>query len=143
MTPEQRALRDRFAAVPESVARAARSANLRPSAPGEWSSSDIVRHLIAVDQEVWEPRLRQVATEDNPAWPWVEPDRWTGAPGASLDELLDEFARRRSSMVVGLDELDERGWARAGTHATYGRLDVGGLIERAADHDDEHLASLA
>jgi hypothetical protein len=143
MTPEQRALRDRFAAVPESLARAARSANSRPSAPGEWSSSDIVRHLIAVDQEVWEPRLRQVATENDPAWPWVEPDRWNGAPGASLDELLDEFAARRSSMVAGLDGLDERGWARAGTHATYGRLDVAGLIERAADHDEEHLASLA
>jgi hypothetical protein len=70
VTPEQHRLRDRYAAVPEELARAARAADPKPPAPGEWSPVDIVRHLIAVDEEVWQPRLKQVATEDDRAWPW-------------------------------------------------------------------------
>jgi hypothetical protein len=42
----------------------------------------------------------------------------------------------------GLTALDEAGWARSGTHATYGALDVAGLLRVAADHDDDHIAVL-
>jgi len=41
-----------------------------------------------------------------------------------------------------LDALGPAGWARTGTHDTFGVLDVAGLMEKALDHDDEHLASL-
>jgi hypothetical protein len=41
-----------------------------------------------------------------------------------------------------LDALGTDGWARTGTHDTFGVLDVAGLMEKALDHDDEHLASL-
>jgi hypothetical protein len=41
-----------------------------------------------------------------------------------------------------LDALGPSGWARTGTHDTYGVLDVAALMAVAADHDDEHLASL-
>jgi hypothetical protein len=43
--------------------------------------------------------------------------------------------------MATLDALDEAGWARTGTHATFGVLDVAGLMVRAIDHDDEHLRS--
>jgi hypothetical protein len=155
MTPEQRRLRDRFASVPKALAGAALAAELAaglaaglaadpgPPGPAEWSPADIVRHLIAVDEEVWRPRLEQMATEDEPAWAWVEPDRWTDRPDASLDDLLVVFAAGRDSLVADLDLLDDRGWARTGTHVTFGRLDVAGLIARAVDHDEEHLGSLS
>ena len=41
-----------------------------------------------------------------------------------------------------LDALGPEGWSRTGTPDTYGVLDVAGLMTVAADHDDEHLASL-
>jgi hypothetical protein len=135
------ALRDAYANVPHRLASAARSA-AGPVPAGEWTPADIVRHLIAVEAEVWQPRLRQVAAETHPQWTWVEPDRWLDEPDATLDELLVRFAAGRAETVAHLDALDEAGWARSGTHATYGALDVAGLVRKALEHDEEHLASL-
>jgi hypothetical protein len=143
VTDRRAALRDAFADVPNRLAEAARAASARPVPAGEWSPSDIVRHLIAVEAEVWQPRLRQVAAEDDPHWPWVEPDRWTGELGASLDDLLARFAAGRAETVAHLDALDDVGWNRSGTHATFGVLDVAGLLVESLKHEEEHLASLA
>jgi DinB family protein len=132
---------DRLRAVPDALATAARAASPEPPAPGEWTPSEVVRHLIAVEQEVWQPRLAQLEAEDHPTWPWTEPDPWAGNPGATLDELLATYAAVRGRTMAMLDALDDAGWARTGTHATFGVLDVAGLMVRAIDHDDEHLRS--
>ena len=136
-------LRRRLAEVPDRLALAARAAADRPVPPGEWTPADVVRHLIAVEEEVWHGRLGQLADEDNPRWPWTEPDRWLGSPDASLDELVSAYAERRGTTIAILDGLDDAGWRRTGVHATFGVLDVAGLMDRAIDHDDEHIASLA
>jgi hypothetical protein len=132
----------RLAAVPDRLADAARAAPPDAPAPGEWPPSDIVRHLIAVEREVWHPRLAQLAAEDHPRWPWAEPDRWLDDPGASLETLLSTYQADRSATIDILAALDDEGWERTGTHETFGELDVAALMERAVDHDEEHLASL-
>lgn len=135
-----RGLLAQLGGVPDRLASAARGA---PPAPaGEWSPSDIIRHLIAVEEEVWHVRIGQVATEDHPHWAWAEPDRWQGEPGASLERLLEIHREARSRTVALLAALDDTGWARTGTHETFGELDVAGLLQIAIDHDEEHLASL-
>jgi hypothetical protein len=141
VTPQQHAIRDRVASVPDRLAAAARAASPEPPAPGEWPPTDVVRHLIAVEEEVWLPRLRELIEEDEPRWPWAEPDRWLGSPEASLDDLLAVHAARRAATVALLDALGDTGWARTGVHATFGRLDAAGLMEKALEHDDEHIAS--
>ncbi len=135
-------LRGRLAGVPDRLASAARAAAERPTPDGEWTPSEVVRHLIVGEEEVWHSRLRQLATEDEPQWPWAEPDRWLDEPDATLDELLAIFAERRRTTLEILDELGGTGWARTGVHATFGVLDVASLMDRAIDHDDEHVASL-
>ena len=137
----RRNLLDELASIPAALTTAVRAASPAPPAPGEWTPSDIVRHLIAVEREVWHPRLAQLDAEDHPTWPWAEPDRWTGDPDATLDDLLATYAADRSSTMATLDALDDAGWARNGTHATFGVLDVAGLMDRAIDHDEEHLRS--
>lgn len=140
MTPEQRDLRDRLAAMPARVARAAAVAALPPK--GEWSAREIVLHLVAVEDEVWHSRLAQVAEQPNPQWPWVEPS-FAFFPGDDLlENVVAAFASRRSDTVAQLDRLDEDGWVRSGTHATYGRMEVAALLRLAIDHDEEHLATL-
>ena len=134
-------LRRRLAEAPRRLAVATRAAADKPTAAGEWTPADIVRHLIAVEEEVWHSRLRQLAAEDRPRWPWTEPDRWLGAPGASLEDLLIVYADRRGTTIAILGELEDAGWARTGEHATYGVLDVAALMAKAIAHDDEHLES--
>ena len=141
MTDDRRSLLERLGAIPGRLATAARAAPPEAPAPGEWTPTDVVRHLIAVEEEVWQPRLAQLAAEDQPTWPWTEPDRWTGEPGATLDRLLAVHAAARGATMTTLVALDEAGWNRSGAHATYGVLDVAGLMIRAADHDDDHVGS--
>ena len=135
-------VRIRLAAFPAVLAGAARAAPQDPPAPGEWTPIEIVRHLIAVEEEVWHRRLGQLQAEEHPRWRWVEPGQWLGTPAADLEEVLATHARVRSATLALLDALGPDGWARTGTHDTYGELDVAGLLTVAADHDDEHLASL-
>jgi hypothetical protein len=102
----------------------------------------VVIHLIAGDCDVWQPRLRQMAREDNPHWAWTEPDRegWLRRFAAyALDDLLDFFASVRRSTLASLRRLSDAGWARVGSHAVYGVLDVAGVCRGILQHDEEHL----
>jgi hypothetical protein len=136
-------VRRRLAAVPDRLAAAARSAVGRSVPAGEWGPSEVVRHLIAVEEVVWHTRLRQLAAADRPTWPWVEPEPWRGDPGATLDELLATYEALRRETVAILDGFGAETWGRTGIHATWGEIDVVALMVRALDHDDEHIASFA
>ena len=133
-----------FAAFPARLAAAAkaRTAEWRPFPEGDWGPIDTVRHLIAVEQEVHRARLSQLARQEAPHWTWTEPGPAPGFDDASLLEVLTVFARRRAKTVATVRALDEAGWERYGTHETYGRLDVAGLLRLAIAHDKEHLSSL-
>jgi len=129
--------------VPDRLTIATQVVDREAPAPGGWSPSDVVRHLIAVEREVWQPRLAQLATEDHPRWAWAEPDRWTGEPGAALERLVEVYRVARASTIDAMTALGDDGWARTGSHATFGEVNVAGLMSRAVEHDEEHLRSLA
>lgn len=140
---ERDGLVERFASLPARLAEAAQAAEDRSVPAGEWGPAEIVRHLIAVEDEVWRGRLASVAAEDEPHWAWTEPGLAPGFDGAPLADVLAAFAEARAGTVEIVRFLDEAGWARAGIHATYGRLDIAGILRLAIDHDAEHLASIA
>jgi hypothetical protein len=141
MDPSRAALVERLATFPERLAATAPLAAAPP--PGEWSASDVVRHLAAVEDEVWHARLDQLADPAaRPEWRHTEPPA-RPLPDPSLTTALAAFAARRAETIIRLNSLDGAGWARTGNHATYGVLDVTGLVRLAVDHDDEHLAGLA
>src|SRR3954464_11101285 len=96
---EADANRARLAGFPARLAAAARTSPAGTPAPGEWTPPEIVRHLIAVEEEVWHRRLGQLRTEEHPRWRWTEPGQWLGAEGANLDNVrryTRTFGRRRS-----------------------------------------------
>ena len=132
-----------FASMPARLAVAALGAIGRPVPPGEWGPTEVVRHLIAVEREVWWTRFASIQEADEPHWPWTEPGLEPGLEDASLDEALARFADVRARSVAVLDGFDEAAWARTGSHATYGRLDVAGLLGIANDHDAEHLEGVS
>jgi DinB superfamily len=129
-------------AFPDRMAAAAQAATSRPVPPGEWTTQEVVRHLLAVETDVHQARLRDLATIDAPRWTWTEPGPWSGEPDLDLDGVLRRFASLRGATLAMVDVLDEAGWARSGQHATFGALDVAGVLRNAVDHDEEHLAGL-
>ena len=124
------------------MAAAARLASTRPTPKGEWTPLQVVRHLVAVETDVHQARLLDVAINDGPHWSWTEPGPWPGEPDLDLEGVLERFAAMRAVTVATVAALDADGWARSGIHATYGRLDVAGLLRLAIDHDEEHLRGL-
>ena len=142
----RRRLLARLAAGPSRVASATqRVAAAEAGAgapPGEWTAREVVAHLAAVEADVFQARLDQLASEAAPVWAWTEPGPLDTAETATLDGALETFAARRSGTLARVTGLDEAGWSRTGTHATYGRLDVAGLLGVIVDHDDEHLSAL-
>ena len=139
----------RLISAPERVAVAARrkaaldEAGGGPPA-GEWSAAEVVGHLVSVETAVWQARLDSLDArgDTEPAWTWTEPGPASEPEAATLEGALALFASLRAATVARVAGLDDARWARAGIHATYGRLDVAGLLEVAADHDDEHLAGM-
>ena len=138
MTPQQRALRDALAAVPFRLAAAIPGAS--PAPAGEWTPREVLLHLLAVEEQVWQARLRQLATEPEPHWPWFEPGLANLATD-SWETAHEAFTASRRETVAILDALDDAGWAQSGVHERFGRLDVAALLHRAIDHDEEHIAS--
>jgi hypothetical protein len=137
-----KALLRRFETFPERVAEAAHAAAAAPPIPGEWTPEQVVRHLIAVETIVHRTRLLDVAVHDGPSWSWTEPGPWMGEPDLDLDGVVARFAELRAGTVATVRALDDDGWRRSGRHATYGKLDVSGLLKLATDHDEDHLRGL-
>ena len=133
----------RLAAFPDVVAAAAHRAVGRPTPEGEWTPEQVVRHLIAVDLEVHQRRLRDLGAEEEPTWSWQEPGPWPDEPALGLDGVLGRFVAVRTDTVGMYHALDDAGWARQGRHVTFGRLDADGLLRLAVDHDEEHLGGMA
>lgn len=132
-----------LAGFPERLDAAAIPASAEPSTgDGEWGVAEIIRHLIAVEAEVHQRRQADLATLDDPRWTWTEPGVAPGYDDATIEEILAAFAAARAKTVATVNALDEAGWQRHGTHATYGALDAEGLIRLAIDHDEEHLAAV-
>jgi hypothetical protein len=131
-----------FAVFPDRLGASALAAADRAVPAGEWGPAEIVRHLIAVEAEVWQARLARMAAEEDPHWSWTEPGLASGFDGSGLEEILAAFAAARATTTATVRSLDEAGWARHGIHATYGRLDVDGLLRIAVDHDASHLGGL-
>jgi hypothetical protein len=140
---DREALLGAFAAFPQRLGSAARAAGDALVPAGEWGPAEVVRHLVAVEREVWQSRLAQVAVEDDPHWGWTEPGLEPSLDGASLDTILSAFEAARGMTYAMVTALDDAGWRRFGTHARYGVLDVAGLLDLAIDHDEQHLAGIA
>ena len=133
----------RFAATRERIEAAARTAGRTDDVPaGDWSARQIVLHLVAVETEVFQARLDDLETQDDPHWSWVEPGTADGPGSDTLDGAIVLFRACRDATVRRVSAFDEAGWARSGTHATYGLLDVDGLLRLAYDHDLDHLGTL-
>lgn len=124
-----------FAGFPDRLASAATEvatgAAGRPVARGEWGPAEVVRHLIAVEDEVWQSRLAVVAAQDDPRWGWTEPGLAPGLDDAPAGAILAVFVAARTTTVATIRALDDAGWARHGKHATYGVLDIEGLLRIA------------
>ena len=130
-------LRDTIDGVPD--------ATLTRAAPGGgWGAVEIFCHLRdweAIYIERAERILREhephIMAVDDTLWP-IERDYHAADPHAALAE----FAVRRAHLAQMVGAVDASHWQRGGHHSQAGWITITWLIERAAEHDAEHLPQL-
>lgn len=133
-----------FAAVPARFVAAVGAMPGDPDAPrpDRWSVREEILHQLVVECVVWWRRLDDLAAGADPHWSRTEPELGDVPDARDTATLLAAFASARAETVARIEGLDDAGWARTGTHAKYGVLDVEGLLTLALSHDEEHLAAL-
>jgi DinB superfamily len=108
--------------------------------PDEWSTAEIVAHLVDAEQAWLTRRIRLMAEEQRPTLRYY-PDEDYSKP--ALRESLAEFERLRESNVVYLESLPAAAWKRHGTHQRWGDITITWAVRHIAAHDAEHLAQLS
>ena len=109
----------------------------RPPKPGEWSVTEIVRHLVEGDRDTFLPRLRRMLAEERPVFPSREPR--ASADRSDLATLLGAFESARREVLKILEGLEPPQWRREGVSPSRGPVTVEAYAATMAGHDTEHL----
>jgi hypothetical protein len=126
-------LERRLAGLPEERLR-------RPEAPGKWSVVQIVQHL-ADSELVFGFRARLILTEDRPAIPGYDQDRWAATlryHEVSCHDALAQLGALRAANLAVLRRLGAGELARIGLHSERGPESLGHLMKLMAAHDLVH-----
>jgi hypothetical protein len=107
---------------------------------------DVVAHLILADLTDWAPRIHVILAQQGEGK--LPPfDRFAFQSileGRSAPQLLDEFARQRSSAIADLNalQLTDEQLALTGTHPEFGKVTLRQLLATWAVHDLGHIQQI-
>jgi hypothetical protein len=109
---------------------------------GAWNLRDIAAHLAATERDCYEPRIRAIASGENPLFDFFTNEE-TDFSGIHLDEALDEWNATRARLIDYVKTLDgEQRNRLKGRHERYGEVSVDRYLEIALEHDRDHLRGL-
>ncbi|MCL4871322.1 MAG: DinB family protein [Anaerolineae bacterium] len=114
-------------------------------APGSWSLTELLCHLRDVEQEVHQPRFRELLAKENAFIAGADPDRWAVERGYQQQDgarALADFVAARQETVAFLHPLPEAIWQRRGRHAFFGPTSMHELLHLAVKHDQAHWPQL-
>lgn len=118
--------------------------NFRPGE--EWTASEVLYHLMDVEEKVNLPRVQKLVSEVNPFIPGVDTDAWYSNGFPSIDPLSDMLARFRESRLETirlLSGLSREEWQRPARHAIFGPTDLLEIAHIMARHDQLHARQLS
>lgn len=112
---------------------------------GGWSMVEVIGHLIDAERRAID-RIDQLQRQDNPVLAGYDQ---TGLverqeyQKRDLAGVLAEFSDLRDRRVAILESLDESGWKRQATFASYGEVTLREITMHMCWHDVNHLAQIA
>jgi hypothetical protein len=110
-----------------------------------WRPKDVVGHLITGELTDWIERTQRIL-EHGTSMPFDRFDRFAHASrdtDASLDDLIEHFARLRSENLARLSEVAVEGdLDRRGLHPTLGEVTLRELLATWAVHDLDHVSQI-
>jgi uncharacterized damage-inducible protein DinB len=115
-------------------------------APGKWSILEILCHMRDMEREAYIERYTRILSENEPKLPDLNGEAFAvlrGYRGQKAPEVVREWVALRRQTLQLLRKTGKAQWARAGVHATAGRLTMEDLIQRhAVGNDEAHLRQI-
>jgi hypothetical protein len=112
---------------------------------GGWRPKDVVGHLITGELTDWVERTERIL-EHGTSVPFDRFDRLAHAErdtDATLDDLVEHFARLRAENLVRLAELaTDADLDRRGMHPSLGEVTLRELLATWAVHDLDHISQI-
>ena len=115
-------------------------------AENEWSTKEIIGHLIETDIYAFQQRIQQILNEDHPqlisTWNMNQSiiDRQDNSK--SITDLLNEFEAPRLSYTKQIENLTRAQMARSASHPI-GQLAVSDFVFEWPFHDMNHIQQIA
>ena len=120
---------------------------MRNEGEGTFNAYDVIGHLIHGERTDWMPRAKMIL-EHGESRAFERFDRFAQereSQGRSMAQLLDEFARLRSTNLDALRELKltREDLERRGRHPSLGVVSLSELLATWAAHDLTHIHQLS
>jgi hypothetical protein len=113
-----------------------------PSAPGKWSSREIICHLADCEL-AFSFRLRQALAEDDHVIQPFDQEKWAASYATyETREAINLFRAARGWNMSLLRTIDEEQRERTVTHPERGAMTFWTIVETMAGHDLNHLTQL-
>ncbi len=109
-----------------------------------WAPHHQLAHLLAVETENFQPRIRRILAEDRPQLERWDTDAFNAAyePSGDTAGLATQFLAERAKTVELVLGLTAEQWQRTGTWPDGTVIDLAWLAEKALWHSLDHLAQL-
>lgn len=109
-----------------------------------WTAHHQLKHLIAVETESFQPRIRRILKEDRPRLEFWDTDafnlRYTVE--GDIEDLAQAFMAERAATVELFKALSPEQWQRRGIWPDGHEIDLAWLAEKALWHALDHFVSL-
>jgi len=105
---------------------------------GAWNLRDIAAHLAATERDCYLPRIRAIASGENPTFDVFTNDD-TDFGGIQLEGALEEWSVSRRTLIDYVRTLGDHERGLTGHHVKYGDVTVDRYLEIALEHDRNHL----
>ena len=109
--------------------------------PGQWSTMEVVCHLVDSEQ-AWCHRMKRVIPEEKPLLIGYDESRFAGALAyhdRDLEQELSLLEGMRQQMVRIFRTLPEAAWSFSGVHSERGLMSLEDLLRAEAEHIPHHL----
>lgn len=110
----------------------------------EWPIATYLAHLLRIER-VYAERAAAALAEDQPfiASTRVHNDDDPGlAQHMAVPQIIHGMLNARRDLLAVIDRCDEAAFARTAQHETLGKMSVAQMLEKMADHEEEHTADV-
>ncbi len=110
-----------------------------------WSPFDVVGHLIHGEETDWIPRAECILQKrQEPFHPFDRFAQFEKSKGKNLNQLLDEFEKKRMSNIEKLSSfnISEEDLTLRGTHPALGTVTLKNLLATWTAHDMNHIVQI-